>query len=415
MRVLINICRILVGLLFIYSGFVKGIDPLGSNYKFTDYFNAFHMDWMAFSALFFSFILSLAEFLIGACLLLNIKIKTASWGALLFMGFFTPLTLVLAIKNPVTDCGCFGDALVLTNWETFWKNVILLAMTLAIFFNRNKFRSMFNFLEQTVLLFCVTIAMLSVEIYSYRHLPIIDFRPYAIGKNIAEGMRLPEGAPHDEYKTILEYKNKNTGEVKEFDETNYPWQDTLNWEYSNTISKLVKEGYKAPIHGFSIQHPEIGDITEEVLQDNGYTFLLIAYRLDKASTTDQESINKLATYALGQGHKFYGLTATNPDEVKKFTEANNVPFEFCSTDEIQLKTIIRSNPGLIVLRNGTILGKWSHRDLPGVEELQDKDVAAFCLQQQQSRLDNHMVYTLILLAACFLFLFTSRKYKRQAK
>lgn len=415
MRVLINICRILVGILFIYSGFAKGIDPLGSNYKFVDYFNAFHMNWMAFSALFFSFVLSLAEFIIGACLLLNIKIKTASWGALLFMCFFTPLTLVLAIKNPVTDCGCFGDALVLTNWETFWKNIILLLMTLVIFLNRNKFKSIFNFLEQSVLLFCFTIAMLSVEIYSYKHLPVIDFRPYAIGKNITEGMKVPEGAPHDEYKMILKYKNKNTGEIKEFSETDYPWQDTLNWEYDNTISKLIKEGYKAPIHDFSIQHPEQGDITEEILQDNNYTFLLIAYRLDKSSTANQEAINKLATYAQGQGYRFYGLTATNADEVKKFTEANNIPFEFCSTDEIQLKTIIRSNPGLIILRNGTILGKWSHRDLPEVEELQDKDVAAFCLQQQQSQLNNYVVYTLLLLTACLLFLFIIRKYKRQIK
>lgn len=152
MKLLRNICRILVGIVFIYSGFVKGVDPLGSDYKFTDYFNASGMSWMGFSTLFFSFLLSMAEFLIGICLFLNIKIKTAAWGAILFMGFFTPLTLILAIKNPVTDCGCFGDALILTNWETFWKNIILLAMTLVIFYTRDKYKPIFNFLEQTVVL-----------------------------------------------------------------------------------------------------------------------------------------------------------------------------------------------------------------------------------------------------------------------
>ena len=148
MKLLRNICRILVGIVFIYSGFVKGVDPLGSDYKFTDYFNAFGMSWMGFSTLFFSFLLSMAEFLIGICLFLNIKIKTAAWGAILFMGFFTPLTLILAIKNPVTDCGCFGDALILTNWETFWKNIILLAMTLVIFYTRDKYKPIFNFQDR---------------------------------------------------------------------------------------------------------------------------------------------------------------------------------------------------------------------------------------------------------------------------
>ena len=191
MKLLRNICRILVGIVFIYSGFVKGVDPLGSDYKFTDYFNAFGMSWMGFSTLFFSFLLSMADFLIGICLFLNIKIKTAAWGAILFMGFFTPLTLILAIKNPVTDCGCFGDALILTNWETFWKNIILLAMTLVIFYTRDKYKPIFNFLEQTVVLVGTVIFMFCVQWYSFRHLPIVDFRPYAIGKNISEGMAIP--------------------------------------------------------------------------------------------------------------------------------------------------------------------------------------------------------------------------------
>lgn len=415
MKLLRNICRILVGALFIYSGFVKGVDPLGSDYKFTDYFYAFGMSWMSFSALFFSFLLSLAEFMIGVCLFLNVKTKWAAWGALLFMGVFTPLTLILAIKNPVTDCGCFGDALILTNWETFWKNIVLLLLTLVIFLDRKKFKSVFNFLEQTILVVCTVIFMLCIESYSYRHLPILDFRPYAIGKNITEGMRIPEGAPHDEYKLTLKYKNKNTGEIQDFTEENFPWQDTLNWEHHSTEEKLISEGYKAPIHDFVIEHPEFGNITEEVLDDDNYTFLAVAYNINKTSPAHQDKLNKLAAYAQDKGYRFYGLTASNADDVQRYTRAHDVNYEFCSTDEIQLKTMIRSNPGLILLRKGTVLNKWGHRDLPEVEELQDKDLASYSLLEQQNITDRYVVYSLILLYLCCLGYYLARKYKRQVK
>lgn len=415
MKFLLNICRILIGLVFIFSGFVKGIDPLGSDYKFTDYFNAFGMSWMNFSALFFSFLLSMAEFIIGICLFLNIKTKLASWGALLFMAVFTPLTLILAIKNPVTDCGCFGDALVLTNWETFFKNIILLVMVLLVFFNRNRFKSIFNVLEQSVILTGSIIFMFCIEMYSYRHLPILDFRPYAVGANITEGMTTPEGAPHDEYSTTLKYKNKNTEEIKEFDESNFPWQDTLNWEFHSSSQKLLKEGYKAPIHDFVIEHPEYGDITEEVLNDDDYTFLVVSYKLSKASAEAQDKLNKLAAYASENGYRFYGLTASNADEITDFVHKYNVNYSFCATDEIQLKTVIRSNPGLVILKKGTIIDKWGHRDIPDADELKGKDPLSFCLLEQQYITDRYVIYSLALLYMFLLAFYMIKKYKRLAK
>lgn len=412
MKTIRNICRILVGLLFIYSGFVKGVDPLGSNYKFVDYFNAFHMSWMGGTALFFSFLLSLAEFMIGLCLFLNVKTKWAAWGALLFMAVFTPLTLVLAISNPVTDCGCFGDALVLTNWETFWKNVVLLALVLVVFLHKEQFKSIFNVLEQSVLIAVSALFMLGIEIYCHRHLPIIDFRPYAIGKNITEGMTIPEGAPHDEYKITLQYRNKNNGEVKDFTEENYPWQDTLNWEYVNSSEKLVKEGFKAPIHDFVIEHPELGNITEEVLQDPGYTFLVVSYNINKADTKNQQKLNKLAAYAEEQGFRFYGLTASLTDDVQQYKEKHAVPYEYCSTDEIQLKTIVRSNPGLVLLHGGTVINKWGHRDLPEVGQIQGKDLLAYSLSAQQSESAKRLVNTLVLLYLVCLGFYLAKKYKK---
>lgn len=415
MKFLLNICRILIGLVFIFSGFVKGIDPLGSDYKFTDYFNAFGMSWMNFSALFFSFLLSMAEFIIGICLFLNIKTKLASWGALLFMAVFTPLTLILAIKNPVTDCGCFGDALVLTNWETFFKNIVLLVMVLLVFFCRHRFKSIFNVLEQSVILVGSIIFMFCIEMYSYRHLPILDFRPYAIGANITEGMTVPGGAPHDEYSTTLKYKNKNTGEIKEFDETNFPWQDTLNWEFHSSSQKLLKEGYKAPIHDFVIEHPEYGDITEEILNDDNYTFLVVSYKLGKASAEAQDKLNKLAAYASENGYRFYGLTASNTDEISDFAHKYNINYSFCATDEIQLKTVIRSNPGLVLLKKGTIIDKWGHRDIPEADELKGKDPLSFCLLEQQYITDRYVIYSLALLYMFLLAFYMIKKYKRLAK
>lgn len=415
MKLIRNICRILVGLVFIYSGFVKGIDPLGSDYKFTDYFNAFGMSWMGFSTLFLSFLLSMFEFLIGICLFLNVKIKTAAWSTLLFMSFFTLLTLILAIKNPVSDCGCFGDALTLSNWETFWKNIILLILTLVIFYSKEKYKSVFNFIEQTGILLVSLLFMFCLQWHSYRHLPIIDFRPYAIGKNIPTEMSIPEGASHDKYEITLKYKNKQTGEIKKFTEENYPWQDTAQWEYVSTDQKLIQEGYKAPIHDFVIEHPEWGDITQEILEDNGYTFLVIAYDIRKTRPDEQDKLNELAAYAQDKGYRFYGLSASSPEDIRRYTEQYPVNYEFCSTDEVQLKTMIRSNPGLILLRQGTVLDKWAGRDIPEVEEIQHKDLTAYCLEEQQKITDKYVVYCLILFYLSCLFLYMVKKYKRMVK
>ncbi len=415
MKVIANIFRILIGLVFIFSGFVKGVDPLGSAYKFTDYFNAFGMGWMNFSALFLSFAQSLLECIIGICLFLNVRTKWAAWGALLFMSVFTPLTLILAIKNPVTDCGCFGDAWILTNWETFWKNVVLLVLALVVFFYRNRFRSIFNFLEQITLTAGSILFIFVIEVHCYRHLPILDFRPYAIGANISEGMAVPEGAPHDEYRMTLTYKNRQTGELKDFDESNYPWQDTLNWEFHSSDQKLIREGYKAPIHDFVIEHPQYGTITEELLQSEEYVLLAVSYNLNKASATGQEELNRLAAYAQQKGYRFYGLTASLQEDIRKHSEKYNIPYEFCATDEIQLKTIIRSNPGLVVLKKGTVIGKWGNRDIPAVDGIGEKDLLAYCLTEQQQHAGRNLVYLLVFLYLALLFAYLAKKYKRMTK
>ena len=412
MRLVKNLCRIIVGIVFIYSGFVKGIDPLGSDYKFTDYFNAFGMGWMNATTLFFSFALSLAEFLIGIALLFNLWVSRMAWGSLLFMFFFTPLTLVSALTNPVSDCGCFGDATLLTNWQTFWKNIILLLLAIMIFVYRKEYKSSLPLVGQFSFLALAGAGMLCLSVYCYRHLPVLDFRPYAVGKNITEGMRLPEGTEPDQYEVTLKYKNKQTGEVQSFTEENYPWQDTLNWEYESSSERLVKKGYITPIHDLVIEHPTLGNITEEILEDVNHTILAVAYNLTQSDVQYQPAINRLAEYAQEKGIRFYGLTSSSERDIETYKKRYHVPYEFCTADEIQLKTMIRSNPGVIILREGTILDKWAGKDVPDVKELQDTDLTAYCVYSREQMQRIYLVYSIILLFFVAYLLIPRKKGKR---
>ena len=412
MRLVKNLCRIIVGIVFIYSGFVKGIDPLGSDYKFTDYFNAFGMGWMNATTLFFSFALSLTEFLIGIALLFNLWVSRMAWGSLLFMAFFTPLTLVLALTNPVSDCGCFGDAMILTNWQTFWKNIILLLLAIMIFVYRKEYKSSLPLVGQFSFLALAGAGMLCLSVYCYRHLPVLDFRPYAVGKNITEGMRLSEGAEPDQYEVTLKYKNKQTGEVQSFTEENYPWQDTLNWEYESSSERLVKKGYITPIHDLVIEHPTLGNITEEILEDDNHTILAVAYNLTQSDVQYQPAINRLAEYAQEKGIRFYGLTSSSERDIETYKKRYHVSYEFCTADEIQLKTMIRSNPGVIILREGTILDKWAGKDVPDVKELQDTDLTAYCVYSREQMQRIYLVYSIILLFFVAYLLIPRRKGKR---
>lgn len=370
MKTLTHVSRILVGITFIFSGFVKGIDPWGSAYKFTDYFHAMGLDWLTGLAFPLGVLLSFAEFAIGVALLWNVFIRLFSWLALLFMTFFLPLTLWIAIKNPVTDCGCFGDALVISNWETFYKNVVLIVLAIIVFSQRKMLAGQRKTKINYALGGTFVIVYFILVIYSYNHLPVFDFRPYKVGVNIPEAMTVPTDAEQEVYENIFYYRNKNTGEVEKFSEADYPWQDTVNWEFDNMESILVQEGYEPPIHDFTITTPDGENIIDFFLYDENYVFIIVAYNLEKSNTAAQPAINQLAEWALENNFSFFGLTSTLFDNSQKFAEENNVPYEFFNCDEITLKTIIRSNPGLVVLKNGNIAGKWHYNDIPTPEEFQ---------------------------------------------
>lgn len=372
MKIIQHLSRIIIGVTFIFSGFVKGIDPWGSAYKFTDYFNAMGLEWLLWAAFPLGVLLAFAEFAIGVALLFNVFIRFFSWLALLFMTFFLPLTLWIALKNPVTDCGCFGDALVISNWETFYKNLFLIVLTLIVFIFRKSIKNFFTNKIPFVLAGTTVIAYFALVFYSYNHLPVFDFRPYKVGVNIPEAMSVPDGAPKDVYENIFFYKNKNSGEIKEFTEENYPWQDTLNWEYNDMKSILVEEGYEAPIHDFTIETPDGENISDFFIYDKNYVFMLVAYDLRKLNLESQPKINELANFAIEKGWSFICLTSSLTEESNAFTKEHEVPYEFFNCDEITLKTMIRANPGLLVLKEGTIIAKYHFNDIPSPHEFQEE-------------------------------------------
>lgn len=360
------ISRILVGLVFIFSGYVKLVDPLGSTYKFIDYFQAFHMGFMEPVAIYLAVIMSLAEFIIGVALLVGLRMRIAAWAVLIFMSFFTILTFFLAIFNPVSDCGCFGDALIITNWQTFGKNVILMILVVVIFISRFKYQSIFNSRGEWVVTSLFTIFGIWITAYSYNHLPIIDFRPYKTGTHIPDGMIVPDSQKNntDQYETSLIYKKNGT--LKEFNIKNLP---DSTWQWVETKNKLLKEGYHPPIHNFVISTPEGSEITDLILSDSSYNFLLVSYNIDKASKKNQKSINDLASWCQANQVPFKCVTASSQKQIADFKKSTAANYEFLTADEITLKTMIRSNPGLILLKRGTVLGMWHHNDIPKVKNL----------------------------------------------
>jgi uncharacterized membrane protein YphA (DoxX/SURF4 family) len=364
LKILFNIIRITLGLYLISSGFVKGIDPLGSAYKFNDYFTAFGWTQIPTLSLVMSFMLSGAEFLIGFALVTGVFINLTAWSALIFMLFFTVLTLILAITNLVNDCGCFGDAVKLTNWQTFYKNLFTLPFVFFIFFRRKRF----NFKSSLWLELGLTIlgiaAFFYISFFSYRHLPVIDFMPYSVGTNIPEKMSIPAGAPLDEYETKLLYKNNKTGEIKEFTMDNFPWQDTINWKWADTKSVLVKKGYTPPIHDFLISSPDGNNITNTIISDTSYSYLFISYNLNKANVKALTEAEKLSIYCSSTGKcKFYAITASSANIIASIKAKAGFNYVFNSADETMLKTVVRANPGLVLLKNGAIIGKWHFGDM----------------------------------------------------
>ena len=376
MKVVRNISRIFVGLVFIFSGFVKAVDPWGTAIKFNDYFYAMGLEFLVPWAFVLGVIMIAAEFVIGFSLIACSKVKLASLGALIFMSIFTPITLWLALENPVSDCGCFGDAIKLTNWQTFYKNIIILIPTILIFVQRNKFNSKFSNMMQWNIAGIGALIVGFIMWYSFVHLPIIDFLPYKEGTHLPDLMKAPKDAPKDEYAQMITLKDTTSGKEIEIDVNKYSsdstyWGKGTKYKYiSISEPKLIKKGYIPPIHDFNIFDSQNNNYIDTALNFKSYVFLFTSPKIEKASNKNIDKINAIYNYALKNNYLFYALTASLQKDIDTFIVQNKIPFPFYMCDEVTLKSMVRSNPGLMLLKNGTVIKKWSYFDFPDIQDIE---------------------------------------------
>ena len=318
----VNIARLILAIVLILSGFVKAVDPLGTQYKIHDYLQAVELAQYVpdFATLGAAVLLSAIEFGLGICLLFAIRRRLVTLLTLILMLVMTPITLWLALANPISDCGCFGDAIVLTNWQTLAKNVVLLILAIIV---RCWPLEMMRFISRTnqwIVINYSALFIMAVSGWSLYDLPYFDFRPYHVGTNLREG-----------------------------------WLKMM-------------EGEESPYSDFFME-TESEDITEPVLLNQGYTFLLVSPHLEQADDSRLDRINEVHEYAQDYDYPFYCLTASGKQGILQWKERTGAEYEFCQTDDIVLKTMIRSNPGLILLKDGQVIRKWSHNRLPNEEVL----------------------------------------------
>lgn len=355
-----SIARTLLALTFLFSGFVKAVDPLGTVYKIQDYLHEGFggvFQWAIPAAGVAAVCLIALEWLLGIAMLLNVRTQWTSWITLLFYCIMTPLTLYIAIANPVSDCGCFGDALVITNWQTFWKNIILLLLSICLVICRKAIPELFSWWMEIIIALAALGSVAGIMGYSYTHLPQIDFRPYKVGNHIPTLMEIPDDAEVDQYEITLIYAKD--GKEQTFTLENYPKGDP-EWTFVDQKSVLIKKGYVPPIHDFEIETLEGDYITQDILESEEPIALVVMYDLTKTDTTQLEKL----MHMIHEYPRVYFLTASGEEEIFAFAEELGWDEEttystFCFTDPITLKTIVRANPGVIVVQNGTIIDKYN--------------------------------------------------------
>lgn len=357
MKLIYQAARYLVGALFIFSGMIKINDPIGTAIKLEEYFDVFAYDiapffeWLVPAALFFSILLSVLEVVLGIALIIGFKMPRTSWALLLMIVFFTFLTFYSAYFNKVTDCGCFGDAIKLTPWQSFFKDIILLALIILIFINRNNYSSWFSEKFGYIKVIGSTVLLTFIANYAVRHLPFLDFRAYAVGNHLPTLME-----PSEE----LIYEYVMTKDGKEFTFDTYPSDQSFEFQAMN----LVNPEAQPKITDLNVWNDE-AEFTDELFNDN--KLLVIIYSVDKVSTDHIEAIKNLSK---SNAFTPWVLTASDHEDFEQFRHDVQLAIPYFYADATVLKTMIRSNPGIILLSEGTVIGKWHHNDTPNVSEIE---------------------------------------------
>ena len=363
----VNTCRFIMALVLMASGFMKAVDPVGSMYKLREYselfsFLSFSDDWLQL----FAILQAVVEFLLGVYMLVGVYRKVITLVTMLMMLFFTPLTFYIMLEGTVSDCGCFGDAVVLTNDATFYKNLFLLLLSVVVFWGRKHFVCRISPRTRWVVALFSLLYIIVIQGVSLSSLPVIDFRPYAIGNNLRE---MVQGEP-DEYDVLVTYE-KN-GEQREFNSENLP---DSTWAEIGSRSVLVKEGKPALIGDFSIVDWEYDyDITEDVLSDTGYVCLVVIEETDKASVSRVDKINDLYDHCVDRNIPFYAVSSSSDEELELWAKRTGAEYPIYWADATVLRTMVRANPALLLLKDGVIAGKWNLSDVPDIESFENSSV-----------------------------------------
>jgi len=354
MSALRNILRILLGMVFIFSGFVKGVDPMGTAYKMEDYMIVYGAQWAEPLALFLSVMLCALEFSLGVYMLLNIKPRTTSWMVLLLMVYFTVVTFFDALYNLVPDCGCFGDALKLTNWETFYKNIVLIVFAFIVFRARREFKTPFHKFTGWVMVAIIPLVFIGFEVYNLRHLPAVDFTAWKKGNRM-----IPKELQPVNY--YLVYQNKKTGEIKEYLSKELPFSDSTfmaDWAYKDT---RIDDPNVYPAPNFSIVDTAGSNVTQSYLQN---AVFLVCSDILKSDVEGLQKASELIGYLNQSGYQVIGLTASDFKVADSIKAKYKLDLDFFQTDDIELKTMVRSNPGMVMVKDAVVMGKWHFNDFP---------------------------------------------------
>lgn len=367
--------RIVTGLLFVFSGFIKANDPTGFGYKLEEYFHVFGTHFLNDYAVAIAVIICGLEIVLGVLLLLGLWGRAVAWGLLLLILFFTFLTFYSAFFEVVTSCGCFGDAIPLTPWQSFGKDLVLLLLIIVIFVNRKQITPLISDrYTQSIVTVVVVVISLGIGIYTLNFLPFIDFLPYKKGNNLPKLMTLPEGELGDQYEIIYTLKNKISGEEKKVSDKVYLaeelWKDE-NWEIiGDPESKLIKKGYQVLIPDLLINDANGDDVTQELIENPYYNLIIVAWNLEKTNLEALRKINALVMNAAeAYNIRAILLTASSTQKAEQISDELNLLAEIFYADAVPLKSMVRANPGVLLMQHGTVIDKWHYHTLPDFDTL----------------------------------------------
>lgn len=364
MKKVVNIVRILIGLVFVFSGFVKAVDPWGFQFKLEDYFIAFNWDIFMPFALALAILIPAAEFIIGFALLVNLKPKYAIWGSLIFMAFFLPLTLYLAITNAVSDCGCFGDAIKLSNWNTFYKNIIITAAIIFVIWQRKFLKSWLKNTIEWIIIGLSALFIFGVSVYGLTYLPMMDFLPYKVGVDLK-----PDSNLKDKYFVI--YKNKTTGQLEEYPANKYPWDDSLWLAEHEFVDTRIEKAQKPALLIMTYDTTDY-DITDIVMLNENPTMLIVSYDIEKINPRNSKKLKNWIHLAEKYNFNTYLVTSSDVKLVEQQLNNYNIEIPYALADDIALKMLIRANPGIVFMKDGVIKAKYTinHK----VDEMKFKEI-----------------------------------------